>query len=53
MKNTVFVREYSLPPFDKREILRYAGARSDAPEVVELMESCLDEAGGVFSGRVC
>ena len=53
MKNTVFVREYSLPPFDKREILRYAGARSDAPEVVELMESCLDEARGVFSGRVC
>lgn len=53
MKNTVFVREYSLPPFDKREILRYAGARSDAPEVVELMESCLDEVQGVFSGRVC
>ena len=53
MKNEIFVREYSLPPFDRSEILRYAGARSDAPSVVELMESCLDEADRVFSGRVC
>jgi len=53
MKNTVFVREYVLPPADEREILRYAGARSDASEVVELMKSCLDEADCVFSGRVC
>lgn len=53
MKNTVLVREYSLPPVDEREVLRYAGGRGDAPEVVELMRSCIDEAGGAFSGRVC
>lgn len=53
MERGIFVREYALPPIDTREILRYAGARSDAPEVVELTESCLGEARDVFSGRVC
>lgn len=53
MKGQVFVREYSAPPYDEREVLRYAGVRGEAPEAVELMRNCLNEAREVFSYRVC
>ena len=37
------VKSYSLPPIDKREVLRYAGVRSSIGESAELI-SRLDEA---------
>ena len=50
------VKSYSLPPIDKREVLRYAGVRSSIGESAELI-SRLDEAivlmGDVLNPRVC
>jgi len=53
MEGFVFVREYAAPSVDEREVLRYAGARGNAPEAVELMRRCLDEARDAFSYKVC
>lgn len=53
MINTVLIKSYAPPPFDRREILRYSGVRGDAPEICRLAESCISEAEGKFSYRVC
>lgn len=41
-----------MPPFNEKEILRYAGARECTPEVRALLDECLRLAGGIDSGRV-
>lgn len=43
----------TLPPVDRQEILRYAGARSDSPELTNLLENCLLEAQSILNGHVC
>ena len=40
----VYTKTYEAPPVDRREILRYAGVRGDAPEIEILLEECLAEA---------
>ncbi len=43
-----------IPPFDRREILRYAGARGEADEGTEaLLNACLQECESLFTYRVC
>lgn len=50
----VFVREYTLPPVDEREVLRYAGHRGEADETLSrLLKECIAESESAFCGRVC
>lgn len=51
--NTIFTKTFDAPPFDKNEILRYAGAKEDTPEISELIESCIEEAKDKLSYKVC
>lgn len=44
---------YSAPPWDRTEILRYAGVRGDAPEVDLLLEECLREVEDRLTYKVC
>lgn len=44
---------FKLPPADRHEILRYAGVRTESPDLGPLMESVLNEAEPVLQGRVC
>lgn len=55
MHKTVLIKTYKdLPAYDRREILRYAGARGDeSGEVQALLDECLAECDGVFTPRVC
>lgn len=55
MPDGVFVKTYvGLPPFDEREILRYAGVRGEADgNVLALLGECLRECEGAFSFRAC
>ena len=53
MDNTVYTRIYDEPPFDRKEMLRYAGVRGEAPELEELLESCLSELAGKLTYKVC
>ncbi|MBR2353129.1 MAG: hypothetical protein IKA76_01325 [Clostridia bacterium] len=48
----VFVRQLDAPPIDRREILRYAGVRGEAPELLPILEECLSEIEGELSYRV-
>ena len=38
------IKAYSVPPVNKRELLRYAGVLGDAPELSALVDSCISEA---------
>ena len=55
MRKTVLVKnDTQLPDYDRREILRYAGARGETGERLQgLLEECLAECEGVFTPRVC
>ena len=43
----------SLPPVNRREILRYAGAKEESPALAALLEDVLAEALPLLTGRVC
>ena len=47
------VKNYPAPPFDRREILRYAGVRSALPEMETLLDQCLSEVSPQLCYRVC
>ena len=49
----VYTKTYEAPPVDRREILRYAGVRGDAPEIGALLEECLKETEGKLTYKVC
>ena len=49
----VYTKTYEAPPVDRREILRYAGVRGDAPEIEILLEECLAEAMDKLTYKVC
>lgn len=51
--NTIFTKIFDAPPFNKKEILRYAGAKKYTPEISELIESCIEEIKGKLSYKVC
>lgn len=53
MNTAVYVKTYDAPPIDRREILRYAGVRGDAPEIEALLEECLAEVSGRLTYQVC
>ncbi len=51
--NTVFVKNFPPPPFNKNEILRYAGAKEADDALNTLLEECLNETENIFSYSVC
>lgn len=53
MKSTVYTLTYAPPALDRGEMLRYAGARGDAPEIRALLEECISEAEGRVRYTVC
>lgn len=55
MRKAVFTKTYAeLPDYDRREILRYAGARGETDERLQaLLDECLRVCEGAFCYRVC
>ncbi len=49
----IYTKIYAAPPVDRREILRYAGVRGDAPEIEILLEECLTESSDKLTYKVC
>ncbi|MBQ3022254.1 MAG: Vitamin B12 dependent methionine synthase activation subunit [Clostridia bacterium] len=50
---SIITKTYPSPDFNKKEILRYAGAKEASPEIDALLEECLKEADGIFTYKVC
>ena len=44
---------FSLPPVNRREVLRYAGVREESAQLTELLEAILPEALPVLTANVC
>lgn len=53
MDNVIYAKNYEAEPFDKREILRYAGVVGDTHEFDLLLEECINEAEKSFVYKVC
>ena len=53
MKNIVYIKNYSEPKIDKKEILRYAGCVDNDEKTLELVDECIDEIKNELSYRVC
>ncbi len=53
MENTVYVKSFENKPFNRSEILRYAGIKSEDGSMNVLISACIKEAEGAISGRVC
>lgn len=51
--DAVLVRSYDAPPIDRREIIRYMGARELTDELEALLDACLKEAEGRLRYAVC
>lgn len=49
----IFTQLFDLPPVNRKEILRYAGAKAETPEVASLLEDTLAEVMPVLAGKVC
>lgn len=49
----VFSEAFPLPPVCRREVLRYAGMKTETPEVSPLLDAVLAEAADVTGGQVC
>ncbi len=49
----IITQTYEVPPVDRREILRYAGVRGEAPEIEALLQACLNETQDKLCYRVC
>ncbi len=49
----VLLKNISPPPFDRKEILRYAGCRCADPSVEKLLDDCIAEAMGCLVYKVC
>lgn len=52
--NFVLKKTYNLsPPFNEKEILRYAGCQKADNNIKELMHSCIDEIKNILTYKVC
>ena len=51
--STVFYKEFSAPPIDKREILRYMGCHESTPQIDELIDRSLALCTDKLSYKVC
>lgn len=53
MENTVYVKSYDEPPFDIKEIMRYAGIGELTPDMEILLGECIKEVRGKLKYKVC
>lgn len=53
MINTVFTKAFSPPPFNRSEILRYAGAKELTSNIEALLNECLAEIENKLIYKVC
>lgn len=54
MRNGVSVKSFPAPPYDRAEILRYAGCRGETDARLNaLLDECIEESVSAFSYRVC
>ena len=51
--HTVYYKSYAAPPFDTKEILRYAKCKEADDSVLSLMQSCIDEVKDKLTYKVC
>lgn len=49
----IYIKSYAAPLIDRREILRYAGVRGEAPEIEKILDSCLSEIEDKLTYKVC
>lgn len=49
----ISVRSFLLPPVNRREIMRYAGVKTETPELSALLEEALSEAVPLLAGKAC
>lgn len=49
----IHVQSFSLPPVNRREVLRYAGARAETPELSALLDEMETLATPLLAGKVC
>lgn len=52
MSAPILVKTYAAPPFDEREILRYAGSKEEEG-ISELLHSCMEEIKDKLVYKVC
>ena len=50
---TILVKNYALMPFDKSEILRYAQAKGETPELDLIIDECIGEVSDKLLYKVC
>lgn len=53
MQEPLYQKIYDSPPINRAEILRYARAGEESPEVSSLLDACLAEMDGRLTYRVC
>lgn len=46
-------KSFDVPSFSRREVLRYAGCKTETEEVSSLVDKCCEETEGRLSYRVC
>lgn len=51
--NTVYIKSFEAPDYNKKEILRYAGAKEPLPELEALLDECLTLVKDKLSYKVC
>lgn len=49
----IHVQSFSLPPVNRREVLRYAGAKAETPELSVLLDEMDALAAPLLAGKVC
>ena len=49
----IFVQSFPLPPVNRREVLRYAGAKEETPELAALLDETYALAQPLLTGTVC
>ena len=53
MKTTVYIKTYNAPEIDKKEVLRYAGAKGGDREILALLDRLIKESESSLSYKVC
>lgn len=53
MTPTVYTKEYTLPPYNISEILRYSGSANDDAETTALAKECILHFEKIITPRVC
>lgn len=53
MDNEIYVKTYDKPPVNKKEILRYMGAKELSKETEGILSECLNEADNQLLYKVC